>query len=127
MGRPLANDLRRRVISAVEEGSSASAAARRFGVGRSTAIDWVACWRKTGRVEARRMGGDRHSHRMEAWAETILGWIGETPDITLAEMQARLHAREAPSATGTLWRLLDRQAMTVKKRPDTPRSRRARM
>ena len=42
-------------------------------------IDWVACWRKTGRVEARRMGGDRHSHLMEAWAEVILGWIGETP------------------------------------------------
>ncbi len=73
------------------------------------------------------MGGDRHSHRMEAWAEVILGWIGETPDITLAEMQARLHAREAPSATGTLWRLLDRHAMTVKKRPDTPRSRHVRM
>ena len=50
MGRPLSNDLRRRVVSAVEEGSSASAAARRFGVGRSTAIDWVACWRETGRM-----------------------------------------------------------------------------
>lgn len=127
MGRPLSNDLRHRVISAVEEGASASAAARRFGVGRSTAIDWVACWRKTGRVEARPMGGDRHSHRMEAWAAVILGWIGETPDITLGEMQARLRAMWAPSAMGTLWRLLDRHAMTVKKRPDTPRSRLARM
>ena len=39
MGRPLSNDLRHRVISAVEEGSSASAAARRFGVGRSTVVD----------------------------------------------------------------------------------------
>jgi transposase len=115
------------VISAVEEGSSASAAARRFGVGRSTAIDWVACWRETGRIEARPMGGDRHSHRMEAWAEVILGWIGETPDITLGEMQARLRAKWAPSAMGTLWRLLDRHAMTVKKRPGTLRSRRARM
>ena len=127
MGRPLSNDLRHRVISAVEGGSSASAAARRFGVGRSTAIGWVARWRTTGQLEARPMGGDRHSHRMEAWAETILGWIEETPEITLTEMQARLRARQAPSATGTLWRLLDRHAMTVKKRPDTPRSRGARM
>jgi len=115
------------VISSVEEGSSASAAACRFGVGRSTAIDWVARWRTTGQIEARPMGGDRHSHRMEAWAEVILGWIGETPDLTLVEMQARLRALRAPSAMGTLWRLLDRHAMTVKKRPDTPRSRRARM
>ena len=127
MGRALSNDLRRRVISAVEEGSTASAAARRFGVGRSTAIDWVARWRLTGRIEARPMGGDRRSHWMEAWAEEILGWIEETPDITLVEMQARLRAKGAPSAMGTLWRLLDRRAMTVKKRPDTPRSRRARM
>ncbi len=127
MGRALSNDLRRRVISAVERGSTASAAARRFGVGRSTAIGWVARWRTTGQLEVRPMGGDRHSHRMEAWAETILGWIGETPDITLVEMQVRLRAKRAPSAMGTLWRLLDRHAMTVKKRPDTPRSRRARM
>ncbi len=127
MGRPLSNDLRRRVISAVERGSAASAAARRFGVGRSTAISWVARWRTTGQLEVQPMGGDRHSHRMEGWAETILGWIDETPDITLVEMQARLRAQRAPSAMGTLWRLLDRHAMTVKKRPDTLKSRRARM
>jgi len=65
------------------------------------------------------MGGDRHSHRMEAWAQTILGWIEETPDITLVEMQARLRGVGAPSAMGTLWRLLNRHAMTVKKRLDT--------
>ncbi len=103
MGRPLSNDLRRRVISAVEEGSSASAAARRFGVGRTTAIDWVACWRKTGRIEARRMGGDRHSHRMEAWAEVILGWIGETPDITLAPESERFQAKWVHFATLPEW------------------------
>ncbi len=47
------------------------------------------------------MGGDRHSHRMDAWAEVILGWIEKTPDITLTEMQARLRAKAAPSAMGT--------------------------
>ena len=62
------------------------------------------------------MGGDRRSHRMGAWAEVILGWIEEAPDITLTEVQARLRAKEAPSAMGTLWRLLDRDAMTVKNR-----------
>ena len=127
MGRALSNDLRYRLILTVERGSTASAAARRFGVGRSTAINWVARWRLTGRIEARPMGGDRHSHRMEAWAQTILGWIEETPDITLVEMQARLRGVGAPSAMGTLWRLLNRHAMTVKKRPDTLKNKRARM
>ncbi len=127
MGRALSNDLRQRLILTVEQGSTASAAARRFGVGRSTAINWVARWRLTGQIEALPMGGDRHSHRMEAWAGTILGWIEETPDITLVEMQARLRGVGAPSAMGTLWRLLKRHAMTVKKRPDTLKNKRARM
>jgi transposase len=127
MGKPLSSDLRQRLILAVEQGSTASAAARRFGVARSTAINWAALWRSTGRIEARPMGGDRHSHRMEAWARTILGWIEETPDITLVEMQARLRAKGAPSATGTLWRLLNRHAMTVKKRPDMLKNKRARI
>jgi hypothetical protein len=35
---------------------------------------------------------------MEAWPEVILGWIAETPDITPAELQARLRAKRAPSA-----------------------------
>lgn len=64
---------------------------------------------------------------MEAWAETILGWIEQTPDITLSEMQARLRAKQAPSATGTLWRLLNRHGLTVKKRPDMRKNRPARM
>ena len=127
MGRALSNDLRQRLILTVEQGSTASAAARRFGVGRSTAINWVARWRLTGQIEARPMGGDRHSHRMEAWAQTILGWIEERPDITLVEMQARLRGVGAPSAMGTLWRLLNRHAMTVKKRPGTLKNKRARM
>lgn len=127
MGRALSNDLRKRLILTVDEGSTASASARRFGVGRSTAINWVSCWRLTGRTEARPMGGDRHSHRMEAWSETILGWIAETPDITLVEMQARLRGVGAPSAMGTLWRLLNRHAMTFKKRQDMLKNKRARM
>ena len=127
MGRALSNDLRQRLILTVEQGSTASAAARRFGVGRSTAINWVARWRLTGRIAALPMGGDRHSHRMEAWARTILGWIDERPDITLVEMQARLRGVGAPSAMGTLWRLLDRHAMTVKKRPAMLTNKRARM
>ena len=64
---------------------------------------------------------------MEAWAQTILGWIEERPDITLVEMQARLRGVGAPSAMGTLWRLLDRHAMTVKKRPAMLTKKRARM
>ena len=42
MTRPLSNDLRRRVVTAVMEGGmSRRAAAQRFGIAPSTAIKWV--------------------------------------------------------------------------------------
>ena len=41
MTKPLSTDLRRRLVSAVEDGQSRRAAARRFGVAASTAIKWV--------------------------------------------------------------------------------------
>jgi len=49
MAGPLSIDLRERVVDAVErEGMSRRAAAARFGVSISAAIDWVARYRATG-------------------------------------------------------------------------------
>lgn len=116
MTKPLSNDLRKRLLSAVDGGQSRRAAARRFGVAASTAIKWVNQWRQEGRSEPKPMGGDRHSQRMEVHAEEILSLVEKTPDITLAELANHLQdvhgLRVAPS---TIWRLLDRHNMTFKK------------
>ena len=61
MPKPFSQDLRERVIGAVEGGSSARAAGRLFGVSESVAIKWVERWRRTGSVAAKRMGGYRPS------------------------------------------------------------------
>ena len=50
MTKPLSNDLRERLVSAVDSGLSRRSAARRFGVAASTAIKWVNRWRRTGDV-----------------------------------------------------------------------------
>lgn len=116
MTAPLSNDLRTRLIAAVVDGQSCRSAAKRFGVGASTAIKWVSRWRAEGHVQPRAMGGDRHSHRMEAHAEEILALVTRTPDITLAELVAHLEqAHGLKVASSTVWRLLDRHNMTVKK------------
>lgn len=116
MTAPLSNDLRERLIAAVEDGQSRRAAAKRFGVAPSTAIKWVSRWRAEGRVDPKPMGGDRHSHRMEAHAAEILGLIEDQRDITLAEIAAHLHEKHGLRvAESTVWRLLDRHGMTFKK------------
>ncbi len=116
MTRPLSNDLRTRLISAVEGGMSRRSAARRFGMAASTAIKWVDRWRRTGDVGPRPQGGDRRSHRIEAYWQEILALVEELPDITLAEIAAHLdEAHGLKVAQSTIWRLLDRHGMSFKK------------
>jgi transposase len=116
MTRPLSSDLRERLIAAVAAGMSRRAAADRFGIAASTAVKWVRRWRDTGSNAPRPQGGDKRSDRIEAHAEEILGLVGETHDITLAEIASHLEQRHGERfALSTVWRLLDRHAMTFKK------------
>ena len=90
MAASLSPDLRIRVIRAIEGGQSRTAAARRFGVSLASAVRWMQTYRRTGRTQAKPRGGDRRSHRIEAQADLLLRAIEQTPDLTLAELRARL-------------------------------------
>lgn len=116
MAQSLSKDLRERVVSAIDGGLSRRSAAERFGIAPSTAVKWMTQWRLTGDIRPRPRGGDYRSQRIEAHADEILGLIDETPDITLAEIAAHLdEAHGLKVAQSTVWRLLDRHAMTFKK------------
>jgi transposase len=116
MGTPLSEDLRVRVIQAVEEGSSRRQAAGRFGVSISSAIRWVEEWRQSRRTAALAQGGDRRSGRIEAEADFLLAQIAQTPDVTLAELQTLLREERGVSVgIGTLWRFFDRRDISFKK------------
>jgi len=116
MACALSGDLRWRVIAAVEGGLSRRAAAERFGVAVSTAIRWLRDWYNEGRATPRPMGGDLRSQRIEAFAATILHAIEAQVDITLVELAALLErAHGARFAPSTIWRFLDRHAMSFKK------------
>lgn len=124
MTRPLSNDLRQRVIAAVDGGMSRRAAAERFGIAPSTAVRWAQQWRETASVEPRPRGGDHRSHRIEAHAEEILGLVDDRPDMTLAEIAARLEgAHGLRVALSTVWRFFERHGITLKKKPHTPASK----
>jgi transposase len=57
MAAPLSQDLRQRLVRAVEQGSSAREAAARFAVSASAAIKPVRRVRETGSTEPAKIGG----------------------------------------------------------------------
>jgi transposase-like protein len=75
MAKPLSEDLRIRLVRAVEGGMSRRAAAERFGISVSSAVRFVKEWRESGATRAKRLGGDQRSRRIEEHHEAILGAI----------------------------------------------------
>ena len=107
-------DLRVRVIGAVEGGLSARAAARRLGVGESTATAWIGRWRQTGSSEAKSPKG-RSRSPLAAHASWLLALITEQADLTLEEIRERLAARGVRAAVSSIWRFYDRHGISFKK------------
>lgn len=116
MTKALSNDLRDRLIDAVDGGISCRAAAARFGVAPSTAVKWFDRWRRTGERSSMFQGGDKRSHRIEAHGDFILDLIEGRKDITLAEIVDRLEAEhDLKVANSTVWRFFKRRGITFKK------------
>ena len=116
MAKSLSEDLRSRLIAAVDGGMSRRGAAERFGVAVATSIRWVSAWRHDGSVCAKPRGGDLGSHRIEAYRAIVLAAIDAQVDITLTELADMLRQQHGASfSRSTVWRLLDRQGITIKK------------
>jgi transposase len=127
MAKSLSQDLRCRLIWAVAGGLSRRGAAERFGVSAASAVRWVRSWRETGRRAAKRQGGDRRSERIEVYGSVILGAIEAKVDLTLSEIAEMLRVEHGTSfAPSTVWRFLDRHAMTLKKNSARSRAGQAR-
>jgi transposase len=114
MARAYSGDLRVRVIGAVEGGLSARAAARRLGVGESTATAWVGRWRRTGSSQAKSQKG-RSRSPLAAHARWLLALITEQADLTLEEIRERLAEHGVEAAVSSIWRFYDRHGISFKK------------
>jgi transposase len=124
MAKYLSEDLRIRVIRAVEGGMSRNAAARRFGVSIASAVRWMAAYLRSGQTAPKPRGGDRRSGRLEAQADLLMSAIKETPDITLSELRQRLiDERGETFAISTIHDFYRRHGVTFKKRRRMPASR----
>src|SRR5258706_1596673 len=103
MGRALSEDLRGRVIGAIEDGLSTRAAARRFSIGIATAGAWYRRYRRTGSLKACKQGQPSRS-KLDWHEEVILSLLAQDKDITLAEIAQQLQAEYGVRAcVGTIW------------------------
>lgn len=104
-------DLRERVVRTVEAGTSCHEAAAIFEVSPSSAIKWLARWRRTGSVAAKPMGGKRSS--LDAHKEWLLALTAAEPDLTLEEIRSRLRQRGIVVSASSVWRFYDRHTITI--------------
>jgi transposase len=127
MTAPLSNDLRKRVVRAIEGGLSRRVAAAKFDVSIASAVRWYQRFKRQGDVRPAPIGGDRTIHHIEAHAARIIGWIEENKDITIKEIREKLAGVGHPFSHGAVWRLLDRHDYTFKKRQRMQANRTGRM
>jgi len=126
MAAPLSNDLRTRVVTAIDEGMSRRGAAAKFDISIASAVRWYQRFERTGSIQPEAMGGDTRSHVIEAYAAVVTGWLDEEPDLTLPELQELLVEAGHWFSQSAICRLLRRHAYTRKKRPPTPPNKSAR-
>jgi transposase len=116
--KPYSNDLRERVIAALEAGQESQAEiAETFAVSLSTVEKWWRCWRQTGRRTALpHAGGEPRT--LQGSAVFLRAEVKKQPDVTLEELCARLaEAEEVKASPSMMCRELRRLRLPRKKSP----------
>jgi len=119
MVRPLSNDLRKRVVAAVEKGESSRAVASRFGVAVSSVVKWSQRYRATGSVKPGKMGGHRKPI-LEPHGNFIKERIRQTPHLTLHGLKDELAARGVHVSHNAVWLFMRREGLRFKKNAVRP-------
>ena len=116
MTAPVSQDLRERIVRAVEDGSTIRQAARRFAVSASAAIKLMQRVRQTGSTAPAKIGGSRRP-LLEKHADDLRAIVSSKAGITLKEMRDALHARGiVVKALSTIADMLHRLGLSHQKR-----------
>jgi transposase len=121
--KPYSQDLRDRIIQALEAGTATQhAIAERFCVSGSFVEKLWQRWRRSGSSAAKPHAGGRQGH-LKDHLEFLRSEVAKQPDATLADLRARLVAAQGPQvSTATLCRALQRLKLPLKKSRSTPRN-----
>jgi transposase len=125
MGRPYSEDLRSRIVDAVEAGATRSAAAGQFAVSVSCAIKLVQRFRQTGSVAPAPRG--RKPFALAEHEELVRELVAARPDMTLDELTKELEDRGIRVGRSSVNRFLKALGLTFKKSRCMPPSSNGRM
>src|SRR5258708_32921970 len=102
MPKPLSEDLRERVIEAIEGGASRRAAAERFEVSASSAVKWMQRGRQTGSAAAKPSGGCKSL--LGEHSEGLPALVAGQPDLTFDEVVAAMRGGALAGSPRAGWR-----------------------
>ena len=119
---PYSQDLRDRVLRALDRGDRPTEIARRFEVSRIWVYQVRGRVQRTGQRGSLAIGGYRRSKLAQS-EQQLRAWIAEAPDLTLAELQQRLAGQGVGVKIGALWHQLNKWNLTFKKNSARQRAR----
>lgn len=124
MPRAYSQDLRDRIVRAVDAGASRRSTAAKFEVSVSFVIRLIQRWRTTGSAKVRGTGG-RPPYRLEAHGALVDRLLAEKRDATLEELRTALGREGVTVSRSAVDRYLSARGLTRKKRLAMPPSRNA--
>ncbi len=107
------------IVKAIEDGVPRKEVAETYGVSVRTVGRIYTQYKNTKSVAAKPMGGDRRSHKIEAYHDDIIKVLNEKRDSTLKEMSTTLIVKfgeKARFGISTLWLFFHRHNYTRKKK-----------
>lgn len=118
MAKPYSDDLRERVVAAVETGGlSRNQAAAKFGVAVSSAIKWVARYRATGSVAPGKMGGHKPRTLRGEHADWLIARC-QDQDFTISQLVDELQMERGLKVDRrSVWEFLHAHDLSFKKKP----------
>jgi transposase len=114
MAKPFSEDLRERIVGAVEAGRSRHEVARIFGVSPSCVIKLMQRYRETGAVRAAKFGGYKKPILGDHEAK-VRELVAAGSEMTISELASELAALGVKVGRSSVYRFLRRLGLTFKK------------
>jgi transposase len=133
MGKPYSDDLRERVVAAIEAGHTREEVAELYNMALSTVGGFIKRKRETGSVSPDKFGGYK-AFSLKPHTDLVKELVAEQPDSTLAELRSRLAKEKVKVSQSAISRFLHHINLTFKKksvhaaeqdRPDVAAARKA--